>query len=78
MQLTIPYIDDHRFRSQMQQYVGNFVPFLFAEEQFLKRWARSVSESPEMIRKAQALLDRYEQIWRSRIDRLDSLLAEDD
>ena len=40
--------------------------------------ARIVSGNPEMIRKAQALLDRYEQIWRSRIDRLDSLLAEED
>ena len=39
---------------------------------------RIVRGNPEMIRKAQALLDRYEQIWRSRIDRLDSLLAEED
>jgi hypothetical protein len=30
-----------------------------------------------MIQKAQALLDRYEEIWRSRIERLDSLLDED-
>ena len=37
---------------------------------------RIIRGNPEMIRKAQALLDRYEQIWRSRIDRLDSLLAE--
>lgn len=59
MQLTIPFIDDHRFRSQMQQYIGNFVPFLFAEEQFLKRWARSVAESPEMIRKAQLMMNGF-------------------
>ena len=38
---------------------------------------RIIRGNPETIRKAQALLDRYEQIWRSRIDRLDSLLAED-
>ncbi len=38
---------------------------------------RIIRGNPEMLRKAQALLDRYEQIWRSRIDRLDSLLAED-
>ena len=38
---------------------------------------RIVRGNPEMIRKAQALLDRYEDIWRSRIDRLDSLLDED-
>ncbi|MEP6480608.1 MAG: transcriptional regulator [Rhodoglobus sp.] len=30
------------------------------------------------IRRAQHLLDSFEQIWRSRIDRLDALLAEDD
>jgi hypothetical protein len=53
MQLTIPYIDDHNIRSAFQGYVGNFIPFLFAEEQFLKRWARSIGESPEMIRKLQ-------------------------
>lgn len=38
---------------------------------------RIIHGNPETIRKAQALLDRYEEIWRSRIDRLDSLLAED-
>lgn len=30
------------------------------------------------IQRAQALLDSYEQLWRSRISRLDDLLAEDD
>ena len=39
---------------------------------------RIVRGNPEAIRRAQALLDRYEQIWRSRIDRLDILLAEDE
>jgi hypothetical protein len=53
IQLTTPYIDDHRVRSSFQNYVGNFVPFHFAEEQFLKRWTRSVVESPEMVRRAQ-------------------------
>lgn len=53
VQLTTPFIDDHRIRSAFQNYVGNFVPFQFAEEQFLKRWVRSIFESPEMIRKAQ-------------------------
>ena len=37
---------------------------------------RIVRGNPDTIRRAQALLDRYEQIWRSRIDRLDALLAE--
>lgn len=38
---------------------------------------RYVSGNPEAIARAQALLDRYEQIWRSRIARLDALLAAD-
>jgi DNA-binding transcriptional ArsR family regulator len=39
---------------------------------------RIVRGNPDAIRRAQALLDRYEQIWRSRVDRLDALLAETD
>jgi len=39
---------------------------------------RFVRGNPETIRQAQALLDRYEQIWRARIVRLDVLLATDD
>ena len=39
---------------------------------------RIIRGNPDMVRQAQALLDRYEEIWRSRIDRLDSLLAEED
>lgn len=38
---------------------------------------RLVRGNPDTIRRAQALLDRYEQIWRDRVDRLDALLAED-
>jgi len=37
---------------------------------------RIVRGNPDMIRRAQALLDSYEQIWRARIDRLDALFAE--
>ncbi len=38
---------------------------------------RIIRGNPETLHKAQALLDRYAEIWRSRIDRLDSLLDED-
>ena len=38
---------------------------------------RIVRGNPDTIRRAQTLLDSYEQIWQSRIDRLDALLAED-
>ena len=37
---------------------------------------RIVRGNPEQIRRAQVLLDRYEQVWRARIARLDTLLAE--
>ncbi len=36
---------------------------------------RKVIGEPEAIRRAQLLLDGYEKIWRSRISRLDALLA---
>jgi DNA-binding transcriptional ArsR family regulator len=39
---------------------------------------RIVRANPETIRRAQSLLDAYEQIWQARIGRLDALLAEDD
>ena len=38
---------------------------------------RIIRGNPETVRKAQGLLDRYEEIWRSRIERLDEILAED-
>ncbi len=37
---------------------------------------RLVRADPVMIARARALLARYEDLWRARIDRLDSLLAE--
>ena len=38
---------------------------------------RLVRGNPETIRRAQALLDQYEALWRDRVARLDALLAED-
>jgi len=38
---------------------------------------RIVRGNPTQIQRAQALLDSYEQIWRARVERLDTLLAED-
>ena len=37
---------------------------------------RIVRGDPERIRQAQRLLDQFELLWRSRIDRLDALLEE--
>ena len=39
---------------------------------------RLVRADPNMIARARALLDRFEELWRSRVDRLDALLAEDE
>jgi len=36
---------------------------------------RLVRADPTMIARARALLSRYEELWRARIDRLDALLA---
>src|SRR3954462_11634254 len=38
---------------------------------------RIIRGNAAAIRKAQDLLDRYEEIWRSRIDRLDTFLTEE-
>jgi DNA-binding transcriptional ArsR family regulator len=38
---------------------------------------RLVRADPAMIARARALLARYEELWRSRIDRLDALLAQE-
>ena len=38
---------------------------------------RHVRGNPDTIKRAQALLDRYEQLWRGRIERLDALLADE-
>lgn len=38
---------------------------------------RIVRGNPQAITRAQELLDRYAQIWRARIERLDALLAPD-
>ncbi|NYJ76676.1 DNA-binding transcriptional ArsR family regulator [Nesterenkonia xinjiangensis] len=38
---------------------------------------RLVRARPETIRHAQSLLHRYEELWRTRLTRLDDLLAED-
>ena len=38
---------------------------------------RVVRGDPHALARARALLDRYEQIWRARVARLDTLLTED-
>lgn len=58
--------------------VQKHVAVLEAAELVVKRAEgreRLVRADPDMIARARALLDRYEQMWRGRIDRLDALLA---
>lgn len=38
---------------------------------------RRVRGNPETIRRAQNLLDQFEQVWRARMDRLDAVLSDD-
>jgi DNA-binding transcriptional ArsR family regulator len=38
---------------------------------------RLVRGNPEAIRRAQGLLEEFEQLWRHRVDRLDALLADE-
>lgn len=37
----MPYIDSHELRSQFSDWGRGFLPFWYAEENFLKRWARN-------------------------------------
>jgi DNA-binding transcriptional ArsR family regulator len=38
---------------------------------------RIVRANPEQLGRAQTLLERYAELWRARVDRLDALLAEE-
>ena len=61
--------------------VQKHVAVLEAAELIVKRAdgrERLVRADPAMIARARALLSRYEDLWRTRIDRLDALLAEPD
>lgn len=50
---TIPFIHDPKVRSQFAEDLRNLTPFMFAQEQFIKRWARTAAYSPHAFRKAQ-------------------------
>lgn len=54
--LTTPWIDDARLRSQYSVMMKNLTPFWFAEELFLKRWARVMSHSPQAYHRAQLIM----------------------
>lgn len=59
--------------------VQKHITVLEAAELIIKRAEgreRLIRADPTMIARARALLSRYEDLWRARIDRLDALLAE--
>jgi len=56
--MVTPYIDDHRIRSNFQEFIGPvFLPFYYAEEMFLRRFARGLYETPAMLRKGQLTMN---------------------
>lgn len=50
---TSYFIDDHRIRSQFQEWAGTLFPFWFAEDLYLRRWARGLVQNPMMLRNLQ-------------------------
>lgn len=49
----LPFIDSHEFRTQWAEVGKGFLPFWYAEENFMKRWARTLrNEGPAVIVKA--------------------------
>jgi len=48
----MPLVDSHEMRTQFAEYGKGFLPFQYAEENFLRRWATTVLESPQSIEKA--------------------------
>jgi hypothetical protein len=51
-----PFIHSPEIRSQYEIIHRTAMPFLFAQDQFLKRWGRTFIDSPEGIRKAQMMM----------------------
>lgn len=55
---VMPFVDSHEIRSQFSEYGRGLLPFWYAEENFLKRWAKIFTQggpavSLEKIRKLQ-------------------------
>lgn len=41
---VMPFVDSHEIRSQYAEYMRGLLPFWYAEENFLKRWGKILSE----------------------------------
>lgn len=40
----VPFLDSHEFKTQFAQEMGAFLPFHYAEENFIKRWVRTFAD----------------------------------
>lgn len=51
----LPFVDSHEFKTQFAEVGRGFLPFWYAEENFLKRWGRTLIDQGPLstIRKAQ-------------------------
>lgn len=50
---TIPFVHQPELRSALSIQMRNLWPYQYAQEQFIKRWAKAFYYSPEAIRQAQ-------------------------
>lgn len=50
---TLPFIHNHDVRSQMSEYGKQLIPFWYAQENFMRRWANTLRLAPEALRKGQ-------------------------
>lgn len=41
---VMPFVDSHEIRSQFAEFTRGFLPFWYAEENFIKRWAKILGE----------------------------------
>lgn len=64
----IPFIDDSRIRTFASELGRGWSPFMYAEQQFLRRWARTLVFDPAAIHKAQLYLGVGESIGLVRTD----------
>ena len=65
---TASFIDDHRIRSQFQEMMGSLIPFWFAEDLYLRRWVRGLTQNPLMLRNLQLSIRGGEKVGLVRED----------
>ena len=60
MEKVKPFIHSPEIRSQFEILHRTAMPFLFAQDQFIKRWGRTFVDSPDAIRKMQMTMHGLE------------------